>query len=238
MSCRNRAAGLEVNGRSDADHLGNLVVTDEAAGGLGVLGVDINGTIYSLTHSGEHLKLNIADRVNGVGADAFKKLCRAGVAVTCVCGNLEVAVCGDLACLAELVECPEAALVIYEEAAAAEACGTLYVLNGADDLFLTAQAIAHAYALIGMYGCRSIGSCTGADCKDKVGAPVVSKLNHLADLIIGQAHDALSLGNAMQIEAVAVHCFKKCLHNLGALNAGYLKTELAAVSKTLLRCGQ
>ena len=66
----------------------------------------------------------------------------------------------------------------------------------------------------------------------------MGKLHHFADLGVGQTHDALGLGDAMEIESIAVHGLEEGAHDLGALDAGNLKAVLAAVLKALPGIGQ
>ena len=231
-------AGLEVDGSCDPDHLGDLVVTDETSGGFGVLCVDVDGAVHCLAHGGKHLELDIADGIDGVRAEYLEHLCGAGVAMSGMGGNLEMAVLRDLACLAHLVQDPQAALVIDEEASTAEPGGALDVFDSPDDLFLSAQAVTHPDALFGVDGGGGVGRRPGSDGEDQIGLPLVGELNHLADLRVGQAHDTLGLGDTVEIKPIIVHGFEKGAHDLGALDAGNLKAVLAAVLKALLRIGQ
>ena len=45
----------------------------------------------------------------------------------------------------------------------------------------------------------------------------MSQFDRLADLLIGQAHDALSLSDAVQVKTIGVKRFHQCFHNIGAL---------------------
>ena len=238
MGLGHGAAGLEVDGSCDSDHLGNLVVADETAGGFGVLRVDVDGAVHCLAHRGQHLELDIADGVDRVRAEHLEHLCGAGVAVSGMGGNLEMAVLRDLSRLAHLVQDPQAALVIDKETSAAEPGGALDVFDSPDDLFLSAQAVTHPDAFFCVDGGGSVGRRPGSDGENQVGLPLVGELNHFADLRVGQAHDALGLGDTMEIKSIAVHGFEEGAHDLWPLDSGNLKAVLATVLKTLLRIGQ
>ena len=100
------AAGFEVDGRGDADHFRDFVVADEAAGGGGVFGVNVDGNIQGVPQGGEHLKLNVTHGVEGVGPDLLEQFGGAWISVSGVGGNLEFAVGWDFSGGAGFVENP------------------------------------------------------------------------------------------------------------------------------------
>ena len=206
-------------------------MADETTRGLRIFGVDINGARNRLPHSCQHLELNITHRVDGVSAQHFQDLCGAGIPVACMSGNLEMAILRNLTGFTHLIQYPQATFVIDQESTAAKPCGALYILDGSDDLLLSTQTITHPHAFFRVDRGGGIGRCTGADCKNQVGLILMGKVHHLGDILIRQAHDALGLGNTMEIQAIAVHCLQKSLHNLRSLNAGNLKAVLTTISK-------
>ena len=63
----------------------------------------------------------------------------------------------------------------------------------------------------------------------------MSQFHHLSDLFIRQAHDTLGLGDAVQVQAIAVHRFEQCPHDLRTLDPGNFKPVLTAIFESLLR---
>ena len=64
------------------------------------------------------------------------------------------------------------------------------------------------------------------------------QFDHFCDLIVGQSHNALCLGDAVQIQAVFVHRLQQRLHDLGSLDAGDLKAVLSAVLEAFFGVGE
>ena len=82
---------------------------------------------------------------------------------------------------------------------------------------------------------RGGGICGSSrpDGEDQVSFILVGKLYHLTDFFISQAHDTLGLGNTVQVQAITVHGFEQCSHDLRSLDSWNLKAILTAISKTL-----
>ena len=196
--------------------------------------MDINGAINCLTHGRQHLELDITDGVDGIRAQHFQNLGRAGITVTCMSGNLEMAVGGNLSSLAHLIQRPQTALVIDQETTTAEASRSLHIFNRPHDLLLTAETVTHADTFLSVNGGRGICGSAGTDGKDQVGLILVSQIHHLGDIFICQAHDTLGLGHAVQIQAIGVNRLQQSLHDLRPLDAGNLEAILAAISEAFL----
>ena len=86
--------------------------------------------------------------------------------MTCVSGYLEMAILRNLTGFTHLVQYPQAAFVIDQESPAAKPCGALHILDGSDDLLLSAQTITHPHALFRVDRGGGVGRCTGADGKN------------------------------------------------------------------------
>jgi len=94
-----------------------------------------------------HRDLQIADRIDAVGAEVFQELHRCRIAVAHMSGALERDVFREVAILAHFIGNPEHAFVIDQEAAAAKLISTLDVLDSTDELFLATKAISNADTL-------------------------------------------------------------------------------------------
>ena len=202
------------------------------------LGVAVDGDVDSSADCGQVLQLIVADDVEGVSTDVLQQLGGAGVAVTSVSAHLELAVLGQQAGGTSLAQSPQAALVIHQEGAAAQAGSTTDVFQSADDLILATQTITHTDALGALHGCRSIGGSTGADCQNQLNLMLLGQLDHGGDVVIAQEPDTLGLGNTVDVEAQTIELVQQSLHDGGTLDAGNLETILAAVIEALLGSGQ
>lgn len=238
MGGRYGTAGLQIDGSCDPDHLGYLVVADEASCGLGVFRVDVYGDADGLTHGGQHLELDVPDGIDRTCADEFQQLGGAGVAVSCVGRDLEMGLGRQLAGLLHLVQHPQAALVVHKKGMAAESGSALYVLNRPDYLLLAAQAVSHPDTFLRVHGGAGVCCRSRAYGEDEVGLCFPGQSYHFYDLVVCKHHDALGLGDAVKADAVAVHLGQKRGHHFRALDAGHLETVLSTVRKSLVRCGE
>ena len=187
---------------------------------------------------GKMLELIVADDIEGIRPDILHQFCRAGIAVTGVRGNLEFRVRRQISGLAELTERPETSFVVNKERTDAETAGALDVFDGADDLILTAQTVAHADALGRFHGSGSIRRGARADGKDQFDLMLGSKSDHFFDILVGQRPDPLGLRDAMNIEPNIVEFLEQSSHNARALDAGDFKAVLTAVVEGLVGSGE
>ncbi len=80
---------LQCSGAADAHDLGRFVGADESAGSRRIVRVDIQWRLDRLAQGRDHRDLQVADRVDAVGAQAFEQLEGAGIALAEVSGGLE-----------------------------------------------------------------------------------------------------------------------------------------------------
>ena len=85
---------------------------------------------------------------------------------------------------------------------------------------------------------RGVGRRARADGKNQVGLPLVGEGDHLGNVLVGEAHDALRLGDAVQVEPVGINGLQQRLHDLGPLDAGHLEAVLPAVLEAFGRVRQ
>ncbi len=232
------ASCFEIDGGCHADEVGDLVVADEAAGGLGILGVKVDGNVDGGPHGSEHLELDVPHGIDAVGAEGFKYMCGAGVAVSAVGAHLEFAVGRDVTALSGFIQSPEKSFVIDEETAHSECGGPADFFDAAGDLLLSAKAVAHPLPLFGLDGGGGVRSRPGAAGQNKLDLPFPGIFNHGLYLIVREEHDALGLGDPVYLDAIFVQGLEKGLHRAGTLDAGDLETVLTAVFESFFRCGK
>ena len=73
MRADDRVAGLAVQGRSHAHNFGCFIGADETTGAGRVIRMNVNRGFDSLTQGGNHWDLQVAHRVNAIGAQAFEQ---------------------------------------------------------------------------------------------------------------------------------------------------------------------
>ena len=231
----NTPAGLQINRGCDTDEVRDLIVTDETAATLRILSVQVNRHIDGGTHAGQHLELDITNRIDGISAQLFKDMGRAGVPVTGMGRNLEMDICRDIAFLPSLTERPKQAFIINQESPDTQAASTADFLNTSSNLFLTAKAISHTLSFLGLHGSRSIRSSARTACEHQLYLPFLGILDHLLNLIISQEHNALSLGNSMDLDPIFVKSFQQRFHRARPLDTRYFKPILTTIRKTFFR---
>ena len=123
-----------------------------------------------------HRDLQIADRVDAVGAEVFQELYGCRVAMAEVSGALEHDVLRKVAVLTHFVGNPKHAFVINQEAAAAEFIAALDVFDRANELFLAAETIADSYALGRQNRCAGIIGGAGAGGEHQFATVLIAKL--------------------------------------------------------------
>ena len=68
--------------------------------------------------------------------------------------------------------------------------------------------------------------------------PFLGILYHLLYLVVREEHNALGLGDTVNLDAIFIQSLKKGFHGARALNARHLKAVLTAIRKTLFRSGK
>jgi len=131
-----------------------------------------------------------------------------------------------------LVDEPEHALIIDEEAAAAVFITALDVFHSAQHLFHTAQAVANANTLGGKNRRAGIIGRAGTNGEQQLAAVIMAQPAVFLDFFLGMTEHTVGLGHAVDDDAVFGCGFQKGLHGFSRINSRNFNAESCAVRKT------
>ena len=82
--------------------------------------MNVDWDIDRLTHGRQHLKLDVAYRIDRICPDLLDQFCRTWIAVSGMCRQFKLAVCRNLTGPACLIQYPQAAFIVHDKMAAAK----------------------------------------------------------------------------------------------------------------------